>query len=138
MYREAPQGSQVPEAGTGAIPAAPWRREICADPVMLFRFSALTFNGHRIHYDHPYVTGVEGYPDLIVHGPMTALLLADLARREGSGPLSSFSFQARSPLFAGQAFTLLGEPGADGNATLAVWSHDGRLAMSAEAGYADP
>lgn len=136
VYREAPARSQVPAPGTGPIPAQPWSRSVDPDPVMLFRFSALTFNGHRIHYDYPYVTEVEGYPGLIVHGPLTALLLADLARREGPGPLESFSFRARSPLFADGPFTLLGVPGDNRTATLAVWSHDARLAMTAGAEFA--
>src|SRR5262249_3409205 len=57
-------------------------REVSADPVLLFRYSALTFNGHRIHYDRTYVTEVEGYPGLVVHGPLIATLLLDLLRRE--------------------------------------------------------
>jgi 3-methylfumaryl-CoA hydratase len=138
VYREAPQGEQAPAPGGEPPPDSPWRQVVEPDPVMLFRFSALTFNGHRIHYDHPYVTSVEGYPGLIVHGPMTALLLAGLAHRNGPGPLKDFSFRARSPLFAGYRFTLLGGPADDRSARLAAWSHDTRLAMSAEAGFADP
>lgn len=137
VYREAPDGTRPPAPGAEPIPDEPWSRTVDPDPVMLFRFSALTFNGHRIHYDHPYVTEVEGYPGLIVHGPLTALLLADLARREGPGPLASFSFRARAPLFADGPFTLLGEPGGDQTATLAAWSHDARLAMTADAEFAD-
>ncbi len=137
VYREAPEGDQAPSPGTEPIPAAPWSRTVDPDPVMLFRFSALTFNGHRIHYDYPYVTGVEGYPGLIVHGPLTALLLADLARRDGPGRLESFSFRALSPLFAGDAFTLQGDLERDQTASLSAWSHDARLAMAAEAEFAD-
>jgi 3-methylfumaryl-CoA hydratase len=102
---------------------------------MLFRFSALTFNGHRIHYDHPYATSVEGYPGLVVHGPLTAVLLADTAHREGPAPLRSFSFRARAPLFSGNRFTVTGGPTADGSATLSAWSHDARLAMTAQTEY---
>lgn len=137
VYREAPDRSRALAPGTEAIPAEPWSRTVDPDPVMLFRFSALTFNGHRIHYDYPYVTEVEGYPGLIVHGPLTALLLADVARREGPGPLESFSFRARSPLFTGERFTLLGMPGGDRTAALSAWSHDARLSMTAEAEFAD-
>ena len=81
VYRDAP----VPGAPTPPPQAAPeyaaFSREVAADPVMLFRYSALTFNGHRIHYDRSYVTEVEGYPGLIVHGPLIATLLLDLLRR---------------------------------------------------------
>ena len=75
------------------------------DPVLLFRFSALTFNGHRIHYDQPYVTGAEGYPGLIVHGPLLGMLQIELARRSQSRIRSpkSFEFRALSPVFAGAA-----------------------------------
>ena len=135
VYREAPRGALDYSRGTGPIPTAAWSRTITPDPVMLFRFSALTFNAHRIHYDHPYVTLAEGYPGLIVHGPLTAMLLADLARRNGPGPLKTFSFRARSPLFAGSPVALLGDLDGD-EAELAAWSHDGRLAVTAAAGFA--
>lgn len=74
------------------------------EPVHLFRFSAVTFNSHRIHYDRPYATGVEGYPELVVHGPFTAAKLAMHAARDG--PLKAFSFRAQAPLFAGQPIRL--------------------------------
>ena len=74
------------------------------DEVNLFRFSAATANGHRIHYDHPYATGVEGYPALVVHGPFTAAKLAGLAMRDGQ--LATFSFRAQAPLFLGQPIRL--------------------------------
>lgn len=136
VYREAPQGTQTPAPGPDpVIPTAPWTYVVDPDPVMLFRFSALTFNGHRIHYDHPYVTEVEGYPDLIVHGPMIALLLADLARRNGSGPMGGFAFRARSPLFTDGPFTILGGPEENRRAELSVWSHDRRLAVTAAAEF---
>ncbi|NNC93289.1 MAG: acyl-CoA dehydrogenase [Acidimicrobiia bacterium] len=135
VYREAPHGTQAPAPGIKPVPTAPWTHVVEPDPVMLFRFSALTFNGHRIHYDHPYVTEVEGYPDLIVHGPMTALLLADLARRNGSGPIRTFAFRARAPLFTNGPFTVLGGPEEHRRADLSVWSHDQRLAVTAQAEF---
>ena len=135
VYREAPRGAPDYTRGTGPIPAAAWSRTITPDPVMLFRYSALTFNAHRIHYDHPYVTLAEGYPGLVVHGPLTALLLADLAERNGPRALKTFTFRARSPLFAGSPITLLGDLDGE-HAELAAWSHDGRLAVTAAAGYA--
>jgi 3-methylfumaryl-CoA hydratase len=89
-----------------------------ADPVLLFRFSAVTANSHRIHYDHPYATGVEGYPDLVVHGPLSALLLAELARRRGGVAARSISFRARAPHFANQPFWLTGGPVHDAGADI--------------------
>ena len=78
---------------------ATWSKTVMPDPVLLFRFSALTFNGHRIHYDQPYVTGDEGYPGLIVHGPLLGLLQIELARRANPGKTpASFEFRALSPV----------------------------------------
>lgn len=137
VYREAATQPEIPTPGTKPIPGGDWERTITPDGALLFRFSALTFNAHRIHYDHPYVTGVEGYPHLIVHGPLTALLLADLARRHGPQPLRRFSFRARSPLFADGPFTLLGGLESSQQAELSAWSHDRRLAMTAEADFGE-
>ena len=97
----------------------------------LFRYSALTFNGHRIHYDADYARSVEGYPNLVIHGPLIATLLLDLAARNGR-PLGTFRYTARSPLFLPVAFTVNGRP--DGTSTK-LWaaSMDGRLAMQAQA-----
>ena len=115
----------------------PWRRELTPDPVLLFRYSALTFNGHRIHYDRPYATEVEGYPDLVVHGPLTATLLLDLcARRLGDHRLASFSFRGRSPAFVGRRLHLMGRT--DGQAVeLAALGEDGRVVMSGRAAIAE-
>jgi len=79
-------------------------------PVDLFRFSAVTFNSHRIHYDLPYATGEEGYPGLVVHGPFTAVRLFGHARRKGSAPVS-FGFRAVAPLFCGQPILLRDDGG---------------------------
>jgi 3-methylfumaryl-CoA hydratase len=122
-----------------AAPAdAPWSREIVPDPVLLFRYSALTFNGHRIHYDRSYVTGVEGYPGLIVHGPLIATLLADLARRQRpDATLGSFSFRAVRPTFDLHPFSVNGKPSEDGRgAQLWARDHEGWLTMQAEAQFA--
>src|SRR5690606_33282284 len=85
VYRSEPPGTPprtLPPPETGAAdPEGEWRLELDTDPVLLFRFSALTYNGHRIHYDHPYATQVEGYPGLVVHGPLLALLALELPRR---------------------------------------------------------
>jgi 3-methylfumaryl-CoA hydratase len=106
-----------------------------ANPVLLFRYSALTFNGHRIHYDQPYVTQEEGYPGLVVHGPLIATLLVDLVRREAPGAsLSTFAFRALRPTFADDPFTLCGTPSTDGK-TVDLWAkdHEGHLTMRATA-----
>ena len=112
-----------------------WRREIRPDPVLLFRYSAVTFNGHRIHYDHPYVTAVEGYPGLVVHGPLTATLLADLFRRNMPGTaMKSFRFRALRPLFDTATFEVLGAPdAASRSARLWTRDHEGAITMEATA-----
>ncbi len=116
-------------------PEGAWIEARVADPPLLFRFSALTFNTHLIHYDHPYATGVEGYPDLVVQGPLTATLLCDLARRHLGRPVVSLDFRARAPLFANQRFFLAGDPTDHGASTRAVRG-DGTVAMTCEVGTA--
>lgn len=132
VYREAAVGSQVPTPGGDAITGAAWMQTITPDPAMLFRFSALTFNGHRIHYDYPYVSDLEGYPGLIVHGPMTALWLLGLSVANDPRPVSRFSFSGRSPLFCDDPVSLRGGLTQDDSAALSAWSSDRRLAMTAE------
>jgi len=86
-----------------------WRTTIVPDPVLLFRYSALTFNGHRIHYDRSYAMDVEGYPGLVVHGPLIATLLLELLHEhQGERPLASFQFRAKQPLFDINPFELIG------------------------------
>ena len=122
---QAPKREAVPDD-------APWRRTITPDPVLLFRFSALTFNSHRIHYDHEWATKTEGYPALVVHGPLTQTLLIDFARDHAGGrPITSFTTQARAPLFDGAPFALRGKPRANGADLWAV-TPAGTLAMSAQ------
>ncbi|MFL9903043.1 MaoC family dehydratase N-terminal domain-containing protein [Paraburkholderia fungorum] len=138
VYRDAPQEGARPPQPALAPEGETWRRTIDADAVMLFRYSALTFNGHRIHYDYPYVTEVEGYPGLIVHGPLIATLLVDLVRREQpNATLQSFAFKALRPTFAGQPFAVCGKPAADGK-TIDLWAkdHEGYLTMRATAALA--
>ena len=102
-------------------------------PVDLFRFSAVTFNAHRIHYDQAYARDEEGYPDLVVHGPFTACKLAALSTRTHSDkPMKTFSFRAISPLFAGQSVRLA--PGAAAGEVEAIRC-DGAVAMSASASF---
>ncbi|MEQ6434832.1 MaoC family dehydratase N-terminal domain-containing protein [Comamonas sp. w2-DMI] len=114
---------------------ATWSRTIVPDDVLLFRYSALTFNGHRIHYDRRYVTQVEGYPGLIVHGPLIATLLVDLLRRSLPGArLAAFDFKAVRPTFDLHPFSVHGRPREDGK-TVALWAqdHEGFLTMQATA-----
>jgi hydroxyacyl-ACP dehydratase HTD2-like protein with hotdog domain len=113
----------------------PWRIQIVPDPVLLFRFSALTYNAHRIHYDAEYATGVEGHPGLVVHGPLLALLCFELPRRHAPGQrVSQLSFRARSPVYAGQRCTVTGGPSDDGGAgcAMAVTGPDGSVALTAQ------
>lgn len=111
-------------------------RRVETDPVLLFRYSALTFNGHRIHYDYPYARDVEGYPDLVVHGPLLATLLMHLAIAGGSGrTLSRFRFRGVSPAFCNRPVQLNAVENAAG-LTLQALGEDGRLVMKAEAEFA--
>jgi 3-methylfumaryl-CoA hydratase len=137
VYRGLPQPGSAAPAPKMAPPdaEAAWSRTITPDPVLLFRYSALTFNGHRIHYDRSYVTEVEGYPGLIVHGPLIATLLVDLLQRNlPQSRIASFSFRAVGPLFDIEPFTVCGSPDADGH-TVRLWARNmrGELAMQAEA-----
>lgn len=133
VYREAQQPGDVPPPPLAAPAQAAWRRQIVPDDVLLFRYSALTFNGHRIHYDRRYVTQVEGYPGLIVHGPLIATLLLDLLRREMPGAdVAGFRFKAVRPTFDLHPFHVQGEPAADGK-SVHLWAsdHEGWLTMDA-------
>jgi 3-methylfumaryl-CoA hydratase len=122
----APVGDDVP-----AAPDDEWVEERVADPKLLFRFSAVTANAHRIHYDHPYATEVEGYPDLVVHGPLTAILLAELARTRRGQDAREISYRARAPHFANRRFWLAGSERDDLAAMRAVRA-DGEVAMTLE------
>lgn len=111
---------------------ADWERAIHPDPVMLFRYSALTFNAHRIHYDRDFCLNHEGYPGLVVHGPLTATLLADLFLRHNPGALvTEFSYRAQAPLFDILPFTVKGRATPQG-ALLWALAPDGQVAMTAE------
>ena len=124
VYRAASQPGDPVPAPIAAEAGAPWHRSITPDDVLLFRYSALTFNGHRIHYDRRYVTEVEGYPGLIVHGPLIATLLIDLLRRQcPSARVKSFHFKAVRPTFDLHPFGLNGVPSANGK-SVRLWSND--------------
>ena len=133
VYRDDPD----PDAPARQLKPAPTdahsSRTIEPDPTLLFRYSAVTFNGHRIHYDRDYASSVEGYDGLVFHGPLTATLLADLATENGES-LASFSFRGVSPLLDTAPFTIhrrASQTGAD------LWAANptGGLAMTAEATY---
>ncbi len=133
VYRNAPKPGDPTPPPKPAPAAGTWSRGLVPDPVLLFRYSALTFNGHRIHYDHPYVTQVEGYPGLVVHGPLQATLMLDLVRRQKpDAKVAQFSFRALSPVFADRAVTVGGRPS---GSNVALWVADdaGQLAMDGNA-----
>ena len=135
VYRDAAKPDDVAPPPVAAPAEFAWRREIKADEVLLFRYSALTFNGHRIHYDRKYVTEVEGYPGLIVHGPLIATLLMDLLRREQpDARVRRFEFKAVRPTFDINPFSVHGQPSADGR-SVRLWGrdHEGWLTMDATA-----
>lgn len=135
VYREARQVGDVEPPPQAAPAAAAWQREIVPDDVLLFRYSALTFNGHRIHYDRRYVTEVEGYPGLIVHGPLIATLLLDLLRREApTADIASFRFKAVRPTFDLHPLRVNGQP-PDDQGRIRLWAqdHQGWLTMDASA-----
>lgn len=137
VYRGEPDPRTAAPAPRPAPEGAVWERSITPDPVMLFRFSALTFNSHRIHYDHDYATRIEGYPDLVVHGPFIAMLLLDLCRREHPrGSLVGFDFRAARPLFVGEPFTVAGIPSRD-STSVRLWAagRKGDLATEATARF---
>src|SRR5690242_13326760 len=135
VYRDDPKPTDAAPAPQTPPPVAAWTRQIEPDATLLFRYSALTFNGHRIHYDRRYATEVEGYPGLIVHGPLIATLLADLLSRNlPAAVLTRFEFRAVSPIFDTNSFVVAGEPDSGGK-TIQLWAKDstGSLAMSATA-----
>jgi 3-methylfumaryl-CoA hydratase len=123
----APVPAPPPEPPPGA-----WTRTVAPDPVLLFRFSALTFNAHRIHYDRDYATTEEGYPGLVVHGPLTAMLLLDLVGRHSARPVAAYQFRGKAPLFDLAPFHLIGRPEGDGVALEAI-GPDGIPAFAATA-----
>ena len=135
VYRGAPDPADAPPPPQPAPSVSAWERTVVPSDVLLFRYSALTFNGHRIHYDRQYVTEVEGYPGLIVHGPLIATLLMDLLRRHlPDAQVSRFEFKAVRPIFDINSFSVHGQPSSDGK-TVRLWGrdHEGWLTMDATA-----
>ncbi|WP_319518560.1 MaoC family dehydratase N-terminal domain-containing protein [uncultured Martelella sp.] len=135
VYR-APPAADAPKPVPAAAPeGAIWTKEVKPDPVLLFRYSALTYNGHRIHYDRPYATQEEGYPGLVVHGPLVATLLQDFAHRcRPDERLTRFEFRGMAPLFVDDDFALEAAEGETPD-RLALWAKgpQGELVMKAEA-----
>lgn len=134
VYREAARPGEPAPQGKPAPAQARWRRELVPDPVLLFRFSALTFNGHRIHYDLDYCRHEESYPGLIVHGPLQTILLLDLCRRQETRPVKKLDYRALHPVFHGERISVNGEPAADAPCAQ-VWTANatGNTAMAGTA-----
>jgi 3-methylfumaryl-CoA hydratase len=133
VYREAGAGSPPPQPVPHAAPA--WTKEIRTNEALLFRYSALIFNAHRIHYDRDYATRTEGYGGLVVHGPLIATYLLELLReRSPHARLAAFGYRGVSPLFDAEPFRVCGQPSPDGR-TVELWAEtpQGALAMSARA-----
>jgi len=132
VFREDPK-TDAPKL-TAPVPpkGAEVRCEVAPNPVLMFRYSALTFNGHRIHYDVDYARDVEGYPALVFHAPLTAAMLSEMATELGGKPLTKFEYRATSPLFCNETFNICGKRDGD---TVLVWAEtpDGGQAMLAEA-----
>jgi 3-methylfumaryl-CoA hydratase len=115
VFRDQPRAGETARPGEPAPEDAPWRRALAPDPVLLFRYSALTFNGHRIHYDLKFATEDEGYPGLVVHGPLLATLMVELVRRaRPEARVAAFEFRAERPVFDTAPFMVAGEPAPDG------------------------
>ncbi|MCX2981879.1 acyl-CoA dehydrogenase [Halieaceae bacterium IMCC14734] len=133
----APASSTLVNKQLAPLEAADWNLDVESDPVLLMRFSALTFNSHRIHYDLEYARQQEAYPDLVVHGPLSAMLLSELVRRNDSREVGHFSFRALSPLFSGQTLRLRGGPVAADGASLTVFDPAGAAALTAQVTFAD-
>lgn len=136
VYRDLPAPDAPAPAAKPAPQGAVWRRRVQPDPVLLFRYSALTFNCHRIHYDLPHAQS-EGYPGLVVHGPLLATLLLDLVRRErGSAMVTQFDFRAMAPVFLPDPFDVAGAPEGDAAAHIWIAHQAGTLAMDAQVTFA--
>ena len=133
VYRDDPDPNAPKPAPQPAARTATWARPFTPEPVVLFRYSAITFNGHRIHYDHPYVTQVEGYEGLVQNGGLTTLLVSELARTRSKRPIRTMTSRNVRPLFADHEFMVCGEPSPDGGAArMWVADHTGALALAAE------
>lgn len=137
VYRSGESGGKSPQ-GHHVSPAesdAPWQESFTGDPVRLFRFSALTANSHRIHYDAPYAREVESYPGLVVHGPLLVLLMTEMARRRTDRTASSVDYRLKRPVFAGDPVLVTGRP-KDNTADLTVLTGEDAVHAEAQVGFA--
>ena len=140
VFRSAPQPGETAPAPKPVPSDEPaWRREMIADPVLLFRYSALTFNGHRIHYDRDFARETDGHPGLVVHGPLLGLLMCQLALDESPGrQAAGYRFRLSHTVFAGERFLVAGLPSEEGDAArLWVQSESGALAAEGHLVFAD-
>jgi len=136
VYRQAAIGNEAPKPAQNAPTDAMWQRVISPDPVLLFRYSALTYNGHRIHYDRDYVTTVEGYPGLIVHGPLIATFLMKLAIDNMNGKsLKTFEFKNSAPVFDTADFHIYGKKLDDTQCLVWATGPQGNLAVMGTAKF---
>jgi 3-methylfumaryl-CoA hydratase len=137
VFREDAKPGETQKAPRPAPTDATWSKTIDPDPVLLFRFSALTFNPHRIHYDHPYVTQVEGYPGLLVHGPLMSLAQIELARRSvPDRRVATYSCRALAPVYAGAPFTVNARAEPDGSVTTWIADRNGGMAQQGKVTFA--
>lgn len=138
VYRSGRSTAQHPDTLDESAPPrtdSPWQLPLRPDPALLFRFSALTANAHRIHYDAPYCRNDEGYPGLVVHGPLLVLLMLELPRRHASGrQVRSLSYRLRRPVFAGERISACGTP-AGGGAQLSIATHREAQHATAEVSF---
>jgi 3-methylfumaryl-CoA hydratase len=130
VYTDVPPTPVASGADT-PLPLTRWDDTVVTNEVLLFRFSALTYNSHRIHYDRRYATRTEGYPDLVVHGPLTAILLADLVRRNDPRPVVAFRFSSRAPLYVGETIHLRADDDRE-QITASANRPEGTVSMAAE------
>jgi len=134
VYRDVAAPAKTTQVAQSSVAEPDWRRIITPDPVTLFRFSALTFNGHRIHYDRKYSTEVEGYPGLVLHGPLIGYYLIDLCRdNTDDRPIRAHAFRAQRPLFDTEPFEIVGALTENGmGAILEARDPEGAPAMTLE------
>jgi 3-methylfumaryl-CoA hydratase len=134
VYRDAPQPGAVPPTPPAAAADETFSRRIVPDPVLLFRYSALTFNGHRIHYDRDYVTKVEGYPGLVFHGPLQAAFIVEFAAKlHGGRPPKKFVYRGVQPLFEGSEFSVNASDNGNGGTDLWTANAEGQPTMKGTA-----
>ncbi|WP_031469591.1 FAS1-like dehydratase domain-containing protein [Sciscionella sediminilitoris] len=130
VYRPIPERGATTGEPDSTVPVAPGEWAVDVSPVLLFRFSALTYNAHRIHYDRDYCRDVEGYPGLLTHGPLQAIVMAEKARDGGPSAHTAFDYRLVSPLFDHQGMVVSAVPGEPGETVSAVRDIHGRQTAS--------